>query len=66
MKRAKININHASRKVLEILPLIGPKRAARIIMFRRSNGWFRTIDDLDLVPGIGKKIIRRIREYITI
>jgi competence protein ComEA len=66
MKRAKIDINRASRKALETLPLIGPKRSARIIMFRRINGWFRTIDDLDSVPGIGKKIISRIREYITV
>ncbi|MCX6338686.1 MAG: ComEA family DNA-binding protein [Candidatus Aureabacteria bacterium] len=66
MKTARVNINRASRKALETLPLIGPKRAARIIMFRRSNGWFATIDDLDSVPGIGKKIISRIRGYITL
>lgn len=66
MKRVRININRASRKTLETLPLIGPKRAAGIVAFRKRNGTFRTVDDLDSVPGIGKKIISRIRGYVTV
>lgn len=66
MKRVKININRASRKALDKLPLIGPKRAAAIVAFRRRNGMFRTVDDLDSVPGIGEKIISRIRGYVTV
>lgn len=66
MKRAKINVNHASKKTLETLPLIGPKRAAGIVTFRKRNGMFMTVDDLDSVPGIGKKIISRIRGYVAV
>lgn len=66
MKRAKINVNRASRKALETLPLIGPKRAAGIVLFRKRNGMFMTVDGLDSVPGIGKKIISRIRGYVTV
>jgi competence protein ComEA len=66
LKRAKINVNRASRKDLDTLPLIGPKRAAAIVAFRKRNGMFMTVDDLDSVPGIGKKIISRIREYVRV
>lgn len=66
MKRRAVNINKASAKALEVLPLIGPKRAARIIKFRRVNGYFRTVEELDLVPGIGKGIVNRLVPLITV
>jgi len=66
MKKRKININRASARALEELPLIGPKRAARIVEFRKEHGPFRSIHDLDLVPGIGSGIVRRLAPFITI
>jgi len=66
MRKATININRASRRELEALPLIGPKRAAIIVAFRESHGWFGSVDDLDLVPGIGKTIIKRLEGLIVV
>lgn len=53
-------------KDLETLPLIGPKRAARIISFRRRHGWFRSVDDLQRVPGIGVAIVERLRHLVSV
>ena len=52
MKMCAVDINRASPKTLERLPLIGPKRAARIVAYRNTHGWFGSVDDLDRVPGI--------------
>ncbi len=65
MKMRAVDINRASPKTLERLPLIGPKRAARIVAYRNTHGWFGSVDDLDRVPGIGKGILRRIRPFLT-
>lgn len=66
MQTRAIDINRATQKTLEGLPLIGPKRAARIVAFRNAHGWFGSLDDLDRVPGIGKGIVRRIRPYLSV
>lgn len=65
MKTRTVDVNRATQKTLEGLPLIGPKRAARIIAYRRVHGWFGRVEDLDLVPGIGEAIVRRIRPYLS-
>ncbi|MDD5557747.1 MAG: ComEA family DNA-binding protein [bacterium] len=65
MKR-RVNINRAAAVVLEQLPLIGPKRAARIVADRRARGPFGSVDDLDRVPGIGPRIVARLRPHVTV
>lgn len=62
----KVNINHAPRKQLEGLPLIGTRRASRIVDYRRVNGYFRSVEELDRVPGIGPKIMARVRPYVSV
>jgi competence protein ComEA len=47
-----IDLNRASAAELETLPGIGPKLAGEIIRFRDQQP-FRSVDDLDLVSGIG-------------
>jgi competence protein ComEA len=66
MKKRAVNINRASTWALEKLPLIGPKRAGRIISYRKAHGPFRSIEELDFVPGIGERIVAKIRPYITV
>ncbi len=56
-----IDINAAPAPALEMLPLIGPVRAQRIVDDRNANGPFARLDDLDRVPGIGPKTIERLR-----
>ena len=46
---------------LELLPGIGPTRAAAIVRERARNGPFGTADALERVHGIGPDTVRRIR-----
>ncbi len=46
---------------LELLPGIGPARAAAIVREREANGPFGTAADLARVHGIGPDTVRRIR-----
>ncbi len=62
----KININTADTEALEALPKIGPKLAQRIVDYRLRFGYFRSIDELKNVEGIGDGIIEAIRDYITV
>lgn len=48
-----ININRATANELDALPGIGPVLAARIISYRKVNGPFTSVDDLQKVSGIG-------------
>lgn len=53
----KIDINSADAWTLDRLHGIGPKKAEAIIKYRKENGLFKTIYELDKVPGIGEKTI---------
>ncbi len=56
----KIDINTADAWALSnVLYLVGPKKAARIVDYRKKNGPypFKSIYDLEKVRGIGPKII---------
>ena len=64
--RMRININTATTAQLEMLPRIGPALAARIIEDRTRKGPYRTLDDLDRVPGIGPKTILRLVPYASV
>jgi competence ComEA-like helix-hairpin-helix protein len=58
----KININTASAAELKTLPRIGPARALDIIARRP----YSSVDDLRRVPGIGPKIIERLKPLVTV
>ena len=59
----RININTANVDELQLLPGIGPSRAAAILADRQANGPFRSIDDLERVRGIGPAIVSGLREF---
>jgi len=61
-----LNINSASQGQLQKLPMIGRKRARAIVEFRRRQGYFRSVGDLDRVPGIGPKIVAGLKNYVTL
>lgn len=61
-----VNINTATKEQLMTLPGIGQSRAEDIIAYRKSNGRFKTIDELMQVPGIKEGAFSKIKEYITV
>ena len=62
----RININTASQAELETLPGIGPVTAEKIIAYRESNGYFKIIEEIMDVPGIGTKKFEDIKDLITV
>jgi competence protein ComEA len=61
-----ININRATLRQLDALDGIGPVIAGRIIEYRKKNGSFLTIDDLQKVSGIGVAKFAQIKSKVRI
>ena len=61
-----ININTASALELEALPRIGSVIAQRIIDYRKKNGPFKTIAEIQNVSGIGPKTYEQLKDQITV
>ncbi len=64
--RPALDLNAASERDLLRVPTIGRVTAARIVQYRRLNGMFRDVGELDRVPGIGSKRLREIRPYVFV
>lgn len=62
----KININEADAAALAGLNGIGQAKAEAIIAYRKANGPFRSVDDLENVKGIGPAFIDKNRELLTV
>jgi len=63
---AAVNINTATQEQLETLNGIGPSKAIVIIEYRKKNGNFKTVDDLNNVPGFGDKTLAKLKPEITV
>jgi competence protein ComEA len=63
--QGKANLNLASKSQLESLPGIGPTLAQRIIDYRNKNGFFKNIEELKKVSGIGKKKFEGLKDLIS-
>lgn len=60
-----VNINTAGIHDLDRLPGIGPALAKRIVEYRKTNGRFATVADIQRVKGIGKKKYEKIKSLIV-
>lgn len=58
---SKVNLNTATQAELEALPGVGAGLAKRMIQARPFNSF----EDFDRVPGVGKKLIERLRDRVT-
>jgi len=62
----KMDLNTATIEELTSLPGIGPKTAAAIVALRKRRGKYRSIGELLLVKGIGKKKLKRLQGRVTV
>ena len=62
----KVNINTASQQELETLTGVGPSIASKIVVYRKQNGLFKTIDDIKNVSGIGDNKFESFKDEICV
>ena len=62
----QIDLNLASAAQLVTIKGIGPKKAEAIIKYRDEHGGFRSVDELDNVPGFGKKTVDKLRVHLKV
>lgn len=61
-----VNINTASAEELQLLPGVGDTRAAAILESRKSQGGFKSVDELLAVKGIGPTMLERMRPHVVL
>ena len=61
-----VDLNRSSAEELRRLPGIGPVLAERVVRYRRENGKFPSIRDIQNVKGIGVKRFERLEPLIHI
>ena len=62
----RLDLNHATRADLQLLPGVSEKLAQRIEAYRILNGPYQNIDDLRNVHGIGPLTIERLRPWLIV
>lgn len=63
----KVNINTASaEQIATTMTGIGDSKAKAIVQYRKSNGKFKSIQDLENVDGIGMKTVEKNKDNITL
>ncbi len=65
-KDKKININEADAETIARLDRIGPSLAKRIVEYRKEKGYFRSVEDLKKINGIGDKLFDHIKNEVSI
>jgi competence protein ComEA len=61
-----ISLNTATAEQLDTLDGVGPATAQKILDYRRQHGGFRSIEDLDQIPGIGPKRLAALRGKVQL
>lgn len=63
---ALVDLNRAGLTELTSLPGIGQKRAEAILAFRAAHGGFQSVSQLLHIKGIGRAMLRKLRQLVTI
>ncbi len=63
---AAVNLNTATQAELESLQGVGPVKAQAILDYRKKNGGFKSVDELEKVDGIGAGTLENVRKSVTI
>jgi competence protein ComEA len=62
----RVDPNTAGEAELDRLPKVGPGQARRIVAWRAAHGPFRTLADLDSVPGMGPAALAAVAPFVTL
>ena len=65
-KQLEVDLNLASQQDLENLPEMGPELSKRILLYRKSVGRIKKVEEILNVRGFGKKRYERLRVYLLI
>jgi len=60
-----VNLNTAPPELLAVLPGVGPSKALGIVAYRARHP-FRTVDELVRVKGIGRRMVRAMRDHLAV
>lgn len=63
---ATVNLNTATKDDLDGVKGIGPVKAQSIIDYRKKNGPFKSVDELENVKGFGSKSVKKVRSELTV
>lgn len=63
---ATIDLNTATEAQLESLKGIGPSKAKAILDYRSKNGPFKTVQDLEKVPGFGPATVSHLASQLNV
>lgn len=66
MALAAVNINTASESELATLPGIGPAKAKAIVDYRKANGGFKAVEDIQKVKGIGPSTFEKLKPQLAV
>ena len=66
MAMATVNLNTATKDDLDKVTGIGPVKAQSIIDYRKKNGPFKSVDELENVKGFGSKSVKKVRSELTV
>jgi competence protein ComEA len=61
-----ISMNRESEEGLTALPGIGKNMAKAIVEERAKRGGFKSLDEIQEIPGIGPKFYSRLKPYLTL
>jgi competence protein ComEA len=61
-----LNLNTATLEQLDTLDGVGPATAQKILDYREAHGGFGSVDELDMVAGIGEKRLAALRDQVTL
>ncbi|MBK9734573.1 MAG: RNA-binding transcriptional accessory protein [Saprospiraceae bacterium] len=66
VNKVGVNLNTASRHILTYIAGLGPSLAKNIVEYRRVNGDFKSIDQLNKVPRLGDKAYEQAAGFLRI